>query len=115
MLKHEERLKGVDARLCAVVRKAAEKANFDITVAEGLRTKERQEKLVKEGKSKTMNSKHLVGKAVDLYPLGCDNMINWNGFTGLVRVMKEAAKELNVTIVCGADWGWDKPHFEIKN
>jgi hypothetical protein len=64
-----------------------------------------------------MNSKHLVGKAVDLYPLGCDEMINWNGFTGLIRVMLEAAKELNVAIICGAEWKTfvDKPHFEIKN
>jgi peptidoglycan L-alanyl-D-glutamate endopeptidase CwlK len=112
-LKHTEKLTGVDAQLCNVVRRAAGKANFDITVSEGLRTKERQAQLFKEKKTKTMNSKHLVGKAVDLYPLSCDGMINWNGFSGLVRVMKEAASELGVKITCGYDWGWDKPHFEL--
>jgi peptidoglycan L-alanyl-D-glutamate endopeptidase CwlK len=112
-LKYETRLKGVDARLCNVVRKAAGKVNFDVTVSEGLRTKERQAKLFAEGKSKTMNSKHLTGKAVDLYPLAADGNINWNSFSGLVAAMKEAAKELGVKITCGYDWGWDKPHFEL--
>jgi peptidoglycan L-alanyl-D-glutamate endopeptidase CwlK len=61
-----------------------------------------------------MNSKHLTGKAVDLYPLAVDGMINANGYAALVRLMKEAAKELGVQITCGYDWGWDKPHYELK-
>jgi peptidoglycan L-alanyl-D-glutamate endopeptidase CwlK len=56
MLKHEERLEGVNIKLCNVVRLAAKKANFDITVSEGLRTKKRQKQLFDEGKTKTLNS-----------------------------------------------------------
>jgi peptidoglycan L-alanyl-D-glutamate endopeptidase CwlK len=112
MLKHTEKLSGVNSGLRRVVELAAQKANFDITVSEGIRTKERQAQLYKEGKSKTMNSKHLTGNAVDLYPLN-GGAINWNGFEGLVKLMKEAAKELGIKITCGYDWGWDKPHYEL--
>jgi peptidoglycan L-alanyl-D-glutamate endopeptidase CwlK len=113
MLKHEERLAGVDSRLCSVVKTAAASAKFDITISEGLRTKERQAQLFKEKKSKTLNSKHLIGKAVDLYALAPGGAIDWNGFDALVKVMKEAASRVGVKITCGFDWGWDKPHFEL--
>ena len=39
----------------------------DWTVVEGLRTKEKQAEYVRKGVSKTMNSKHLVGRAIDVY------------------------------------------------
>ena len=113
MLKRAERLNGVNENLCKVVKKAAEKANFNITVSEGLRTKERQQQLYNEGLSKTLNSKHIIGMAVDLYPLTNDGEINWSGFENLVQLMKQAAKELNIKITCGYDWGWDKPHYEL--
>jgi len=112
MLKQTEKLTGVNENLCRVVKKAAERATFDITVSEGLRTKERQQQLFNEGKSKTLNSKHITGMAVDLYPLQ-NGTINWNGFEALVNLMKQAAKELNIKITCGYDWGWDKPHYEL--
>jgi peptidoglycan L-alanyl-D-glutamate endopeptidase CwlK len=112
-LKHVERLTGVDERLCSVVKTAAANAGFDITVSEGLRSKERQAQLFKEKKSKTMNSKHLIGKAVDLYPLTPGGAIDWNGFDKLAKAMKEAATRTGVAIICGYEWGWDKPHFEI--
>ena len=114
-LLHQERLAGVDNSLCKVAILAAQKSDCDITVSEGLRTKERQEQLFKEGKSKTMNSKHLTGRAVDLYALD-NGKINWNGFENLVRLMKQSATELGVKITCGYDWAgsWDKPHFELS-
>jgi peptidoglycan L-alanyl-D-glutamate endopeptidase CwlK len=50
---------------------------MDFSVAEGIRTEDRQKELVASGKSKTMNSKHLrqstgYGHAVDLYPYPID-------------------------------------------
>jgi hypothetical protein len=38
-------------------------------ITEGLRTKERQLQLYGEGKTKTLNSKHLEGKAIDICPV----------------------------------------------
>ena len=39
---------------------------YEVTIGEVLRTKEQQEIYVKEGKSQTMNSMHLLGLATDL-------------------------------------------------
>ena len=51
--------------------------NILLFVNEWYRTKERQEQLVKEGKSWTMNSKHLEGLAVDLVVLK-DGKASWD-------------------------------------
>lgn len=45
----------------------ANKIGFDVTFGEVKRTKEQQEIYLKEGKSLTPNSLHLVSKAADLY------------------------------------------------
>ena len=111
-----KRLQGVNERLVRVVVRAAAKTDIPFNVSEGLRTIERQKQMVAEGKSKTMQSKHLHGLAVDLYPLTDDRkLINWSGFDRLAKVMKEAARELGVTIYWGGDWKIfvDKPHWEL--
>ena len=45
---------------------------MDVTVLEGKRSREHQDKLVRLGLSQTMNSKHLDGKALDLAPYPVD-------------------------------------------
>ena len=60
------KLEGVDSNLVAVVKCAIELTKVDFGVIYGMRTVEEQEKLVAAGKSQTMKSNHLVGKAVDL-------------------------------------------------
>lgn len=64
-------LRGVDVRLASVVLVAGARyhAAFPerrLRVTDGLRTIEQQRQLVRDGKSKTMNSSHLDGRAVDL-------------------------------------------------
>lgn len=111
-----KRLEGVDRRLVRVVEKAAELTAAPFNVAEGLRTIERQRQLLALGKSRTMQSKHLTGEAVDLYPLTDDRKaVNWKGFERLAAVMKQAANELGTKIQWGGDWVKfiDKPHFEL--
>jgi peptidoglycan LD-endopeptidase CwlK len=61
-----DRLDGVDERLQAVVRHAITATKTDFGVIQGMRTLEMQKELFAKGASKTMNSKHLVGEAVDL-------------------------------------------------
>ena len=60
----KKRLEGVDPRLVSVLEKVVR--YFDITIIEGLRTQERQNELLAQGKSKTKYSKHCEGKAVDI-------------------------------------------------
>jgi peptidoglycan L-alanyl-D-glutamate endopeptidase CwlK len=61
----KERLKGVKPELVNVLNELVK--IMDVTVIEGLRTKERQEELVASGASKTKYSKHLEGKADGRY------------------------------------------------
>jgi len=114
-----KRLEGVDEKLIQVVKRASEISSYNFMVVEGLRTLETQKKYVAQGKSQTMNSRHLIGQAVDLAPVE-NGTIDWNNskgqFDAVAKAMKQAAKELNVEIEYGGDWKSfvDKPHFQIK-
>lgn len=110
MIKHQERLNGVNGELVKVVLLAATICPVDIAVIEGMRTIERQRQMVAERKSKTMNSRHLTGRAVDLW-----DGKSWDkaAFKPIIEAMEEAAKRLNVKITGGYTWGWDYPHWQI--
>ena len=108
-------LQGVHKDLVKVVERAIKITEQDFTVIEGVRTLERQKKLLADGFTKTLNSRHLTGHAVDL----CPYPIDWNDhskFETISKAMKQAAEELGVAIVWGGDWsrGWDKPHYELN-
>lgn len=114
--KSEARLSGVRPELVAVVRRALELSEVDFAVTEGLRTKGRQAELVAQGASKTMNSRHLTGHAVDLAPvIGGAIRWDWPPFYKIADAMKKAAAELRVAIIWGGDWVSfkDGPHFEL--
>lgn len=98
-------LKGVDDKLVAVVKRALQISPTDFTVIEGVRTVARQRELVKKGASKTMNSKHIVGKAVDIVPL-VNGKISWdfNHYYPLAKAMAQAATELGVSVRWGGAW-----------
>lgn len=109
-------LSGVHADLVRVVRRALEISAVDFAVTEGLRTVERQRQLVAKGASRTMNSRHITGHAVDLAPF-IDGAIRWDWppFYQIADAMKTAAGELGVALVWGGDWVTfkDGPHFEL--
>lgn len=111
-----DRLAGVHADLVKVVKRAIEISEIDFCVTEGLRTRERQEQLVKAGASKTTRSRHLTGHAVDLAAM-IDGEIRWDWplYDKLAKAMKTAAEELNVKIEWGGDWKTfkDGPHFQL--
>ena len=113
-----DRMKGVDERLVNVVKRAIEISEVDFIVTEGLRTKERQAELLKAGATRTMNSKHIVGKAVDLAAV-VDGKVRWDWplYSKLATAMKRAAEILNVKIEWGGDWVTfkDGPHFQLKD
>lgn len=113
-----DRMKGVDERLVNVVKRAIDISEVDFMVTEGLRTEARQKQLVATGASKTMKSKHLVGKAVDLAAV-VDGQVKWDWplYSKIATAMKRAAEILNVKIVWGGDWLTfrDGPHFQIED
>ena len=114
------RLNTTDERLVKVFTEVVK--HFDCTILEGKRTVDRQKMLVEQGKSKTMNSKHLVGKAVDVAPYPID----WNDrerFTYFAGYVMGIAAKMGIKLRWGGDWDRDTqlkdnnfddlPHFEI--
>lgn len=88
-----------------VVNLAITLTDTDFTVLEGLRSKARQAQLVKEGKSKTLDGRHLTGHAVDLgaYVNGQVSW-DWEHYYHVATAMKKAAAQLNIPIVWGGVW-----------
>lgn len=122
MPRDHKRLQGVHPDLVWVVKAARQHTPF--IVLEGLRTPERQAKLVQIGASRTMNSRHLTGHAVDLgYWLddGDGRVGNgevrwdWALYHQQAAAMKAVAAQLGVKIIWGGDWKTfpDGPHFEL--
>lgn len=110
------RLKDVHPDLVRVVHLAIKRTPIDFTVLEGLRTKERQRQLVAKGASKTMNSYHITGHAVDIAPLVNGKVTwDWKYYRQLAPVIKQVAKDLGVNITWGGDWKSfpDGPHWQI--
>ena len=109
-------LKGVHPHLVQVVERAIQISTVDFTVIEGLRTVERQRELLAAGASRTMNSRHITGHAVDLAPwIGGTIRWDWPPFHQIAAAMKSAAQELGVPITWGGDWKFkDGPHFELN-
>ena len=100
----KERLRGIDARLVSVLNELIK--IMDVTIIEGLRSEQRQEKLLKEGSTKTKFSKHITGKAVDLapYPIDWNDRDRFHYMGGMIRGI---AKQLNVPVRWGGDWDSD--------
>lgn len=120
------KLNGVHRDLVAVVERAITISSKDFTVIEGLRSIERQRQLYAAGKSKTLNSRHITGHAVDLAPWptngdfdsdGILNIADWDEYYPIADAMKEAAQDLGVSLEWGGDWkGFpDGPHFQLSH
>ena len=110
-------LKGVHPDLVKVAVRALEITDIDFGVTEGLRTIERQRELVAAGASRTMNSRHLTGHAIDVVALiGGEVRWDWPLYARLALHFKAAAHELQVPITWGGDWPRfrDGPHYELQ-
>lgn len=120
-----QRLSEVHPDLQRVVYRAAEITSVDFIITEGLRSVERQKKLVAAGASQTMKSRHITGHAVDLaafLDLDGDGVADsgevrwdWPLYAKLAESMKEAARIEGVPIEWGGEWKTlkDGPHFQL--
>jgi len=109
-------LKGIHPDLRRVIDRALQESPLDFIVIEGLRTMQRQRELYASGASKTMNSRHLTGHAVDLLPIGKDGAaFAWPLYDKLGPAVKAAANAEGVQIEWGGDWTKfrDGPHFQL--
>lgn len=110
------RLKGVHPALVGVIEAAILTTPVDFMVTEGLRTATRQAALVRAGASRTLNSRHLTGHAVDIAAL-VDGAVRWDWplYPRIAEAVKAAAKPKGVALIWGGDWPRlrDGPHFEL--
>lgn len=104
----EANLQGVDPRLVQCVRRAIATTSVDFSVFEGVRSRERQAKLFAEGASRTLDSYHLTGHAVDLVPY-LDKRLQWQQplCNQIAVAMREAALHFGVSVTWGAVWDRD--------
>lgn len=109
----EENLRGIDHRLTHCVRRAISTTDIDFSVFEGLRSEERQRQLLLSGASRTLDSYHLTGHAVDLVPF-VSGRLQWQ-MPLCIKVavaMREAAAHYGVQMTWGAVW--DRPLVDLN-
>lgn len=112
---HMAKLEGVDPRLIEMMTYLRGQGhNFGIS--EGLRDAQRQQELYNQGKSKTLNSKHLTGNAVDIHMLDDEGRAIWDAeqYKPIGEAAKAWAKEQGHDFTWGGDWGWDSVHFQMN-
>lgn len=118
-----ERRKGVHPDLLKLADAVLQAAPWPLRITEGLRTLERQKQLVKVGASRTLNSRHLTGHAIDVVPyvdldrdgkIETEELYRKELFVKLIPIAKEQAAKLKIEMVWGYDWGWDSPHWELN-
>lgn len=128
-------LRGVHPVLVKIILEAGKRCPVPFDVIEGVRTSARQAQLVKQGASKTHDSRHLTGHAADLWPKDPATGRNlpsdaafprgsaearaadarlWKDLRVIATYMKQVAKEMGVPLEWGGDWGWDAPHFQLN-
>lgn len=116
------RLEGVKEPLVLVTKRAIDLTSVDFGVTCGLRTVGEQRRLVAEGASQTMKSKHLTGDAVDVVAyLG--SRISWelSLYDDIANAFRAAAQEYDVKLRWGAAWSvpditeWDGTMEEAMN
>lgn len=125
-----DRLRGVHPDLVHVVEYAfglfpdafhEDAPSLRVFVIEGLRTIERQREYVKTGASRTMNSRHLTGHAVDL-GIQADGAMRWE-FPLYQRLWLKCMRPASVRLGIPVDWGGvafgprfiDGPHFQLPH
>ena len=117
----EKNLKSVHPDLAKVFRLAYGRAAVKPVITSEPRTLAEQRKLVANGASRTMNSRHLPSsdgfvRALDIC-FFIDGKISWKPslYKTFADIMKAAAKELKIPIEWGGDWRTfkDGPHFQL--
>ena len=109
-------LEGVHHDLVEVAHMALSMSPIDFVIIDGVRTIEEQRILVAKGKSKTMDSRHLTGHAIDV-AAWMNGAISWDFglYEKITDAFDMAAGRLKTHIICGIDWPSfvDAGHIEL--
>ena len=112
----------------SVLNLAITKTTVDFFIAEGRRGKIKQDEYFAIGASKvkypdSYHNEKPFSLAVDVVPWVnskavwmCDTDEEQAAWNEVTKVMKEAAKELNIPLDWGFDlWKWDRPHWQLTS
>jgi peptidoglycan L-alanyl-D-glutamate endopeptidase CwlK len=95
----------VRPQLARVVRRAITITTADFTVFEAMRTLATQKEYLRRGVTKTLNSRHLTGDAVDLVPwVSGGPRWEWPPIYNIAAAMREAAVIEGVALRWGGVW-----------
>jgi len=114
-------LKGVHPDLVRVVEGSIQVTDVDFSVHDGIRTEEEQREFVKRGVSRTMDSRHLTGHAVDLVPyINGQLRWEWAPIYRIAEAVRRVSHEFGIPIRWGGMWDrrWDlakgDPEVEVE-
>ena len=114
----KKKLETVDIKLQNLMNVAIKESPYDFSITEGIRTMKRQIELVAQGKSKTLKSYHLRGKAVDI-AVWIDGKVTWDFkyYKEVADCIKRVARKLGYVITWGGDWKTfkDVTHLQIED
>lgn len=98
-------LEGVHADLVAVVQRGIALTVQDFSVHEGLRSLQEQRQLFARGATRTLDSRHLSGHAVDLVPwINGRLRWEWPPIFAIAEAVRLAAGECGVPLRWGGAW-----------
>ena len=93
-------------------------STVDFGITEGLRSEERAEKLMQEGKSKLgKKSKHCYGYAVDIVCYDENGKVTWelDYYAEVAKYFQKAAEELAVPMRWGGNWKVNDFELDAEN
>ena len=112
-----QNLQGVHPSLVKLMKTAILSSPFPFMITEGLRSIERQKQLFQEGKTKTLDSYHLKGRAVDIAVI-VENHITWNYsfYEKVAKHILKIAHRKHLKITWGGTWNTlvDAVHFQLE-
>jgi peptidoglycan LD-endopeptidase CwlK len=117
---HEANLRSLHPALARVVRKAmADNPDLHFVIGSGRRDSRLQRMAVAWGWSRTQDSPHRSGRAVDLWPLDREGRVSFDpqAQNRLAAALRKAATELGVPVRWGGRFhgfkDMDRSHFEL--
>jgi peptidoglycan LD-endopeptidase CwlK len=114
----EALLAQINPQLADLMRRVEAQMPDAFEISEGMRDAARQRELVAQGKSQTLNSRHLTGNAVDIHVTNPDGSVNWDfeAYRPIADRAKALAAEMGLPdFVWGGDWKTlkDGVHFQV--
>jgi peptidoglycan L-alanyl-D-glutamate endopeptidase CwlK len=104
-IRSRRNLLGVHHDLAAIAEGAIGRSTVDFAITEGLRTPARQAVLYAAGASKTMNSRHLTGHAIDVVAfVGSEVRWEFDLYRRIAEAFRDAADALKLRVEWGACW-----------